>query len=217
MAHWYFGLHSTAYVPYQYLYLSRQFIGLLPIFVMGLALRWAVLRGYLDRWVKRATKHPSLLVLLLLLVPSLVFLRETGRASFYTHWIWFTFFDYAMCVLALPALLYGSKPVRGRLGFPMKAGVWLGERSYGLYLWHFPVILSVFGIGSALAPPETSHIVLKIVVIWVISIALAWGSFSLVERPGRLLGRRIGHQLSAWQRRTHHRATNLSPTEEHHE
>ncbi len=201
LTRWYFGAHSTAFPPYQYLYLARQFIGLLPIFVLGMAVRWAVLHGHLDRWVAKTTKHPSLLVLILILVPSLLLLRETGRASFYTHWIWFTFFDYALCVLALPALLYGSRPVRGHLASPMRGGVWLGERSYGLYLWHFPVILVFFGIGSTFAPPNTHHLVLKIIGIWVVSIALAWGSFSLVERPGRLLGRRIGHQLGAWQRK----------------
>lgn len=215
--HWYFGLHSAAPVPLQYLFLSRQFIGLLPIFVLGMAFRWAVLQGYMDRWVTRPNKHASILVLLLLLVPSLIFLREIGRSSFYTHWIWFTFFDYGMCVLALPALLYGSRPVRGRLGSPMKGGVWLGERSYGLYLWHFPVILVFFGIGSAFAPPQTNYLVLKIIGIWVISIALAWASFSMVERPGRLLGRRFGHQLTAWQRRAHFHARRELPTEEHHE
>ncbi len=201
LTQFYFGAHSAAFLPFQYLYLSRQFIGLLPIFVLGMAVRWAVLQGHLDRWVKKPTRHPSLFLLLLLLVPSLVFLREIGRASFYNHWIWFTFFDYVLCVLAVPALLYGSRPVRGRLRAPMKGGVWLGERSYGLYLWHFPVILVVFGIGSAFAPPHTSHMALKVIAIWVISIALACGSFSLVERPGRLLGRRFGHQLGAWQRR----------------
>jgi len=196
VAHWYFGKNSTAYLPYQYLYLSRQFIGLLPIFVLGMAVRWAVLHGYVDRWVKGGSRHPSLAVLFVLLLPSLVFLRETGRASFYEHWIWFTFFDYALCLLALPALLYASRPVSGRLRAPLRGGVWLGERSYGLYLWHFPVILSFFGIGSALAPPDTNHLVLKLIGIWIVSIALAWGSFSLIERPGRLFGRNLGHQLT---------------------
>ena len=118
LTQWYFGAHSLAFLPLQYLFLSRQFIGLLPIFVLGMAVRWAVLQGHLDRWVKRPAKHPSMLVLLLLLVPSLAFLRENGRSSYYTHWIWFTFFDYIVCVLAVPALLYGSRPVRGRLRAP---------------------------------------------------------------------------------------------------
>jgi peptidoglycan/LPS O-acetylase OafA/YrhL len=201
VTHWYFGLHSTAYLPYQYLYLSRQFIGLLPIFVMGLGLRWAVIHGRLDRWTAATSRHPSMVVLLVLLLPSLVILRETGRASFYNHWIWFTFFDYAICILAMPALLYGSRPVTGRLAVPMRGGVWLGERSYGLYLWHFPVILAFYGIGTAGLPPQTSHLALRIVGIWVVSIALAWGSFSLIERPGRLLGRRLGRQVEGWQKK----------------
>ena len=201
ITHWYFGKNSLAYPPYQYLFLSRQFIGLLPIFVLGMAVRWAVLHGYLDRIVRSGSRHPSLAVLFLLLAPSLLFLKETGRAAFYDHWIWFTFFDYVLCLLALPALLYASRPVRGRLRAPLRGGVWLGERSYGLYLWHFPVILSVFGIGSAVLAPDTNHLIGKIVLIWVISIALAWGSFSLVERPGRIFGRRLGHQLTTRLRR----------------
>ncbi len=212
VTHWYFGLHSTAYLPYQYLYLSRQFIGLLPIFVMGLGLRWAVIHGRLDRWTKGTSRHPSMVVLLLLLLPSLIILRETGRASFYTHWVWFTFFDYVICILAMPALLYGSRPVTGRLAAPMKGGVWLGERSYGLYLWHFPVILAFYGIGSAGLAPQTSHLALRIAGIWVVSIALAWGSFSLIERPGRLLGRRLGRQVEGWQKK-HRRQVSVAATD----
>ena len=46
------------------LYLSRQFIGLLPIFVLGIALRWASMRGYLDgvtRHAQLANSAPQLL------------------------------------------------------------------------------------------------------------------------------------------------------------
>ncbi len=201
----YFGRSTPDMIEIQYNWLNRQFMGLIPIFILGMALRWAVLHGYFDRWVARPSRHPSLLVMLVLLAPSLLILRSTGIASTHLNHLGFISFDYIVCILAVPALLYASRPSPVRLKAPMRAGVWMGERSYGIYLWHFPVILSVYGIGATMLAPNTHHLPIKVAIIFVITIALGWGSFSMVERPGRLYGRGLGRRLAGWQRK-HHRA-----------
>ncbi len=185
----------------QYLWLERQFIGLIPIFVLGMALRWAVLKGHFDFWVARPERHPSILVLLACLAPSVLLLRATVWGSELSNKVPFVFFDYLICVLAVPAILYASRSAPVRLKAPFRAGVWMGERSYGLYLWHFPVILSVYGMGPLLQPANLHHLPVKIVIIFIISIGLGWGSFVFVERPGRLWGRDLGRSTTAWLHR----------------
>jgi peptidoglycan/LPS O-acetylase OafA/YrhL len=197
---WAFGAKSGVSPEIQHLFIARQFLGIIPIFVLGMATRWAVLHGRLGRWATAPLRRPSVLVLAVLLVPSLVLLREVQRASVYTHWIWFSGFDLLVCLLAVPAILYGARPVRGQLGPPMRVSVWLGERSYGLYLWHFPVILSIYGMGPSTHPPQLSYLPLRLAGIVLISVALAAGSYRFVEHPGRELGRQLGRRL---RRRRH--------------
>lgn len=76
-----------------------------------------------------------------------------------------------------------STPDRGGpldwLGNP--AFVWLGTRSYGVYLWHWPVIVFV-------GPPmgiDLAHVPLAILQVTV-TLALAELSFRVVERPIRI-------------------------------
>ena len=196
-------------VGVQYLWLERQFIGLIPIFILGMALRWAVIKGYFNVWVGRPERHPSLLMLLACLAPSLLLLRATAWGGNFGNKLPFVFFDYLICLLALPAILYASRPSPVRLKPAMLAGVWMGERSYGLYLWHFPVILSVYAMGPELYAPNLHHIVIKVTLVFAISILLGWGSFSFVERPGRLSGRDLGRKVTA---RLHRGSETQQPT-----
>lgn len=81
-----------------------------------------------------------------------------------------------IAVLAHPAsrlaVLVGCKPLR-----------WLGQRSYGLYLWHFPVItLSTPQVDTG----EPS--VIKAIIQVAVSIALAELSYRYVEEPIRRKG-----------------------------
>src|SRR6202035_1663189 len=46
---WAFGPTSTVSPEIQHLYIARQFLGIVPIFVLGMATRWAVLHGRLGR------------------------------------------------------------------------------------------------------------------------------------------------------------------------
>lgn len=68
--------------------------------------------------------------------------------------------------------------------------VWLGERSYGIYLWHWPVLV----IMSNQFPQMS--VGLSALIVAAISIVTAHLSFTLVETPMRYNG--IGATLRAW-------------------
>lgn len=77
---------------------------------------------------------------------------------------------------------------------------WLGTRSYGIYLWHYPVIVlstPVQEIGN----PVFWHIVLKVIVTCI----LAELSYHFIEKPIRTQGfrsffRRVFiHRIKEWK------------------
>ena len=177
------------------LYLARQFLGYLPLFAVGIMVRWLVVHRRLPRyaWLDRV-QGSSLGILLLLLLPSVLLLNVIVPASNWQHWFWFIGFDTILGLFVAGALVYASRPVARALHWPMRAAVWLGKRSYGLYLWHFPVVLALYERGPLSAPPRLSHFALRFVLIWVLAVAFAAASYRFVEKPamdyGKLLTRR---------------------------
>ncbi|PJJ61833.1 acyltransferase family protein [Compostimonas suwonensis] len=63
---------------------------------------------------------------------------------------------------------------------------YLGERSYGLYLWHWPVFVIVAAVLPAL--PGTPRSVLVGVLTLVVFVPVAFLSYRYIERPIRRLG-----------------------------
>lgn len=186
-----FGAHNTVPEGISRLFLQRQFIGILPLFALGMGLRWLMINGRLPRWALAPVRRPRLGVLVLLLVPSVLALEFVERGLNYQHWIWFSLYDLVLCVLMMPALLYAARPVLGQLSRAMRPALWVGERSYGLYLWHFPVILLVYGRGALVHPPHLSYIWVRLPVIFVVSLILAAVSYAFIEHPAREFGRRL--------------------------
>ncbi|WP_264030594.1 acyltransferase family protein [Cellulosimicrobium sp. SH8] len=79
-------------------------------------------------------------------------------------------------VVCLPGI--GTQLDRGPLG-------WVGRRSYGLYLWHWPVlVLAAAALGTVVGPvtPGTVHPLVVVVTLAVTAVAAAL-SFRYVERP----------------------------------
>jgi peptidoglycan/LPS O-acetylase OafA/YrhL len=78
-----------------------------------------------------------------------------------------------------------------------KVGVFLGRISYGVYLWHFPMLYFALGAGSmfgtvpALMPGEKNGAVLLLEVLFG-TIILATLTTYLVERPLGRLGSKVG-------------------------
>jgi peptidoglycan/LPS O-acetylase OafA/YrhL len=87
---------------------------------------------------------------------------------------------YSLVALASCGLIAAAmQPGRQWLGLSSPVMVWFGERSYSLYIWHVPVILTL-GVAMAGAP-----FLLRFGVVGLASVALAAGSYAYVERPFR--------------------------------
>jgi len=166
----------------QSLFVARQFIGYLPLFAIGMGARWIAERHapFLERRIRSA----GLWMILGLLVPGALYLRVVERSSQYTHWVWFATFDTVIALLIVPAVVvaaFGSV----RASRSNRFGAWLGARSYGIYLWHFPVILVAYERGSAFAPPVVSHVWLRVLFVLAMTALLAEVSYRVIEMPAQ--------------------------------
>lgn len=177
------------------LFLARQFLGVLPLFGVGLGLKWLVYTEKL-RWPwPRATRRmgATAIAVVAVLLPSLAWLVFIERSSNYTRWVWFTGFELILGLLFVPVLLFCASPTSARPTVPSidRVGVWIGERSYGLYLWHFPIILAVYGRGPFINPPPDGMWLQRVALILVLALAAAEFSWRSVERPAQAFARRI--------------------------
>jgi peptidoglycan/LPS O-acetylase OafA/YrhL len=173
------------------LFLIRQFLGVLPLFAMGMLARWLFERRKSAHGVPWPGTF-SLAALLLLLLPSLLLLDWVHRGTNYVHPFFFIFFEPVLILAMLPCVLYAARP-SPPVGLPLgsRLGAWLGERSYSLYLWHFPIILAVFGRGPELVPANMGHAWARVAVVAVLSLAAAEISYVAIERPARRYGRQL--------------------------
>ncbi|HET7399255.1 MAG TPA: acyltransferase family protein [Intrasporangium sp.] len=86
-----------------------------------------------------------------------------------------------------------------------RAAVWVGVRSYSIYLWHWPVVLMVARDNPS-APGTVSHVLTRVWCV-LVTVALADLTFRFVETPFRRLGfrgvaRAVGGLLLGSSRRT---------------
>ncbi|WP_022917702.1 acyltransferase family protein [Ruania albidiflava] len=102
------------------------------------------------------------------------------------------------------AAIIGSFPGQRNLVqafFDLPPLVWIGQRSYGIYMWHWPVILLIAAFAPAVAPDSLGSWIQRGAAL-VLSIALAAFSFRWIENPVRRNGfketfRRIGAAIAA--------------------
>ena len=64
--------------------------------------------------------------------------------------------------------------------FELKPLVWIGKRSYGMYLWHFPILLLTMNVNSTVDPPIWMYFV-QIAIIFLVSHL----SYEYIENPIR--------------------------------
>ena len=168
-------------------YGGREFItsalpGSLASFVLGLALN-----ALPTRLNQRQT-----LLLLVAVVLSYLLLTEWLVDNLATYWSgsWiFVVWDpmmYTVIAGLVFIVLHGDRIARA---LTARWLVWLGEISFGLYLWHFPVIQVLdYLLGAQLE--STAGSVLALAVCLGATIPLAAISYYLVERPVMGWGKR---------------------------
>jgi len=90
----------------------------------------------------------------------------------------------AATVVLIAGLLEQRSPWRSAMGF--RPLTWLGRRSYGIYLWHWPVLMMAFALFPV--APGTSASAVLLTSALVVTLALAAASFAWVETPIRRQG-----------------------------
>lgn len=85
----------------------------------------------------------------------------------------------ALCVVAVPVIVAAAQPVATRVGRALSARPlqWLGTVSYGAYLWHWPIFITVHARFPELAPWPRFAIDLAL------TLPVAQLSWVVVERP----------------------------------
>ena len=168
-------------------YGGREFItsalpGSLASFVLGLAL---------NVLPKRLNQRQTLVTLGLLVIAWLL-LTEWLVDNLATYWngSWiFVVWDPAMYTVIAALVFVVLHGDRIAQALSARWLIWLGEISFGLYLWHFPVVQVLDHLfGTRLESPTGS--VLALVVCLGATIPLAAVSYYLVERPVMGWGKR---------------------------
>ena len=103
------------------------------------------------------------------------------------------------CAVGLIAFLVRSQPVAQRCEVaPLR---WIGARSYGLYLWHWPLLVLVSQVMGADHPGHGTPWTVVAVTL-ALTVAAAWASYKFIEAPVMVRG--IGtlvRSLWGWSRR----------------
>lgn len=77
---------------------------------------------------------------------------------------------------------------------------WVGERSYGIYLWHWPLILLLTALAPAAAIDSTTYWIVRALAL-IATLAISALSYKYLEMPVRKLGfRECGRRILAWIR-----------------
>ncbi|WP_235020059.1 acyltransferase family protein [Ruania rhizosphaerae] len=117
------------------------------------------------------------------------------------------------------ALVLGALPGRPNVIqglFQLRPLAWVGERSYGIYLWHWPVILLIAAFAPPTAPDSVASWVQRGAAL-VLTLAVSAASYRWIETPVRRHGfresaRRVGAALASPGRLTAPRTALLAST-----
>ena len=180
---WFAGEHMVARLP-----ILDALPGSLATFAAGFALAhvWAGAqnRGHGQppqlRW-------PHLLLWMLAYLGLQYGLLSNVDTYWTGHWMLAVWNPLFACVVAIGV---GVVMTDGRFGrwFTGRAMVWLGELSFGIYLWHFLVLVAMRQLWPA-SEQSAAFGMLALPVCVVLTLLLAWASHVWVERPAMRLFR----------------------------
>src|SRR5690606_31064951 len=98
---------------------------------------------------------------------------------------------FLLMLVLLPALLLAARPEQFTDSPLRRVSSWLGERSYSIYLWHFPIILAIYQRGPLRREAAEDGYWWRLPTVLVLTLLFAAASYAMVERPGMEWGRRL--------------------------
>ncbi|MCW5590485.1 MAG: acyltransferase [Burkholderiales bacterium] len=140
-------------------------------------------------WSPTPARRRAFIALIAAALLAMEYWLLANRDTYWTgHWMLAIWNPVVSVIIGLGVLaLLRPPPELAFLG--RRELVWLGEVSYGIYLWHLPAIYLVRMVGGeSLNSPAGSGIALVATVA--ITLVMAALSFHLVERPMMRLGKR---------------------------
>lgn len=180
----------TGWLLRAYLCLDTRADGLLMGCLLGLTLSWGMVprRPGVLVLLRHATSAAGLVLILCLFVPWM---------EHATAYILFGLPLFALSATLLILGLLHSPPPRLRRALESRAIVWIGRRSYGLYLWHFPLLVLPLPLLGPPVPFQTWPDATALRVA--LTFAIATASYAWIERPFLRLKGRWSHVRPARQ------------------
>ena len=175
--------------------LDRAAIHFVGAFIFGMAASWIAKSGH-----QVAQRLRSVAVW------PFVFLGGLGGVAFWTHAIPYAKYQTvqmaqdAIVMVAIAALLIACTTAKSPLRrvLELKPLVWIGERSYSLYLLHVPIQAALLKVAiSTLDLTHTERLIFSLTFGFGILLGLTLAFHSVVEIPAMALSRRLSQLKQA--------------------
>ena len=167
--------------------LSRAYVHLAGAFIVGVGASWVVSGDYNHNFtniLRKISKPVAIGFMTLVVVWTIILPRSLYKPFILPH-------DF-LVMIGIGAILIwcGSISGFGRKLLELKPLVWLGERSYSLYLLHVPIQAALLKVAiNSLDLTHTERLVFSLTVGFGILLGLTWVFHRFVEIPAMALSR----------------------------
>lgn len=182
-------------------HLFHQFPGYAFVFALGSVAAWYYVQRF-DTWSRAELKRRWLLLHGFCLVAIPLLMWRSGHVDRLVHGIVpdITHDMVLPVAFALLVLAAAFGPLAAQKLYTNAICRFLGEVSYGVYLWHMIMIQLVYRYAELPVPATTESILIYLAWVTPGSLALGWASYRFVERPLSLWVRRMREELAAMRK-----------------
>lgn len=174
--------------------LSRAYVHLAGAFIVGVGASWVVSGDHNHNFtniLRKISKPVAMGVMTLVVAWTIILPRSLYKPYILPH-------DF-LVMIGIGAILIwcGSISGFGRKLLELKPLVWLGERSYSLYLLHVPIQAALLKVAiNSLDLTHTERLIFSLTVGFGILLGLTWVFHRFVEIPAMALSRGVAqHRL----------------------
>jgi peptidoglycan/LPS O-acetylase OafA/YrhL len=179
-------------------HLFHQFPGYAFVFALGSVTAWYYVRRF-DTWSREELKKRWLALhgICLVVIPLLMW--RVGSIGRVVHDIVPDITHDMVLALVFASLMLAATfgPKAAQRLYTNAFSRFLGDISYGVYLWHMILIQIVYRYSSLPVPATAESVVVYLLWVTPGSLALGWASYRFVERPLSVGVRRMREELAA--------------------